>query len=216
MGCLRGAFTLVLLAIIVVVLWFQRDRLIVIWHDVQGTRRETVAVASPELARTAQARLQRLANGDTTSVALTSAELESLVRYEYADLLPSFVDSARASVDDNQLHLSARIPTDRIPLVERAGEMAQLLPDTADIRISGQLIPLSGDRIGFAVDGVHAERVPLPKTLVPGILKSLGRRNEPGLPPEAIALPLPPGVRAAYVRGDSLILLAREERLRPN
>jgi hypothetical protein len=55
---------------------------------------------------------------------------------------------------------------------------------------------------------VSAQRFPLPARLVPGALERLGRTDEPGLPPDAIALPLPPGVAAAYVRRDSLVLLA--------
>jgi hypothetical protein len=37
----------------------------------------------------------------------------------------------------------------------------------------------------------------------------LGRRDAPGLRQDAIRIALPKGARAAYVRGDSLVLLAR-------
>jgi hypothetical protein len=51
--------------------------------------------------------------------------------------------------------------------------------------------------------------VPLPRRIVPGALDRIGRRDEPGLPRDAIAVTLPPGVAAAYVRRDSLFLLRR-------
>jgi hypothetical protein len=42
---------------------------------------------------------------------------------------------------------------------------------------------------------------------VPGALRRLGRKDEAGLPADALSLPLPPGADAAYVRGDSLVFL---------
>jgi hypothetical protein len=44
--------------------------------------------------------------------------------------------------------------------------------------------------------------------MVPGALTMLGRQDAPGLPRDAIAIALPRGVRAAYLRADSLILLS--------
>jgi hypothetical protein len=52
--------------------------------------------------------------------------------------------------------------------------------------------------------------VPLPRRLVHRALARLGRVEEGDLPRDAVAVPLPPGVEAAYVRGDSLFLLARQ------
>ena len=57
------------------------------------------------------------------------------------------------------------------------------------------------------IDAVAAQRIPLPRRLVPSALEALGREDCPDLPDDAIELPLPKGVRAAYVRGDSLVLL---------
>jgi hypothetical protein len=50
--------------------------------------------------------------------------------------------------------------------------------------------------------------VPIPPRLVPEILKALGRTETAGLPPDALAVPLPRGLRAAYVRSDTLVLVA--------
>jgi hypothetical protein len=47
--------------------------------------------------------------------------------------------------------------------------------------------------------------------LVAGALRKLGRNDEPGLPDDALAIPLPPGADAAYVRGDSLIFLSNRK-----
>src|SRR5690606_41604065 len=51
-------------------------------------------------------------------------------------------------------------------------------------------------------------RVPLPARLIPPVLRRLGRKDEDGLPANAIAAPLPAGAGAAYVLGDSMVLVA--------
>ena len=64
-----------------------------------------------------------------------------------------------------------------------------------------------GGRVALAVDQVRAARIPLPKRLVASALSKLGRKPEAGLPADALALRLPSGADAAYVRGDSLVFL---------
>ena len=49
--------------------------------------------------------------------------------------------------------------------------------------------------------------VPLTSLLVPILLAAV--RAADVSPRDAMALPLPPGVRTAYIRRDSLVLLAR-------
>ena len=50
----------------------------------------------------------------------------------------------------------------------------------------------------------------LPCRMVGAVLSRLGRRDEAGLPADALALPLPAGATNAYVRGDSLVLVGRD------
>jgi hypothetical protein len=50
--------------------------------------------------------------------------------------------------------------------------------------------------------------VPLPSRTIPGILRALGRVHREGLPPDALAVPLPGGLASAYVEEDSLVLVA--------
>ena len=59
------------------------------------------------------------------------------------------------------------------------------------------------------VEGIEVAGLPLPRRMVPAVLERLGREDEEGLPADALAVPLPPAVEAAYVRGDSLVLVAR-------
>jgi hypothetical protein len=211
-GCFfRAVFTVVALVIIAAVGWLQRDRLREFWNDLRGVQTTTAAApaVTAEVADRAQAKLDALSEGGEARTALSEAELQSLLTYRYEQLLPAFIDSARVELDGDRLRLRARVPAERLPRVEELGEAAELLPDMTELTVRGQLLPLDSGRIAFAIDHVTAARIPLPRRVVPAVLERLGRRDEPGLPRDAVALPLPPGVGGAYVRGDSLVLLAR-------
>lgn len=205
-GCLRRVLGLVLLLAIIAGAWLFRDRLRTAWEDLRGGDREQ-AEASPELATAAERKLDALRDGSTGRTALSAAELESLLLFRYRDILPVFLDSPAVELRGDRLRLRARVPVDKLPHVEGFAEAASFLPDTTELTVGGSMLPLDTGRVAFAVDEVSAARFPLPTRFVPGALERLGRRDEPGLPPDAMALSLPPGVAAAYVRRDSLVLL---------
>lgn len=207
MGCLKSLFGLLLVAGLAVFALLNRDRISDAWRSLRGTAVVAEAVPSPELADAATSKLQQLKNGETRSVALTEVELQSLLLYKYRQLLPAFVDSPRVTIENGKIEVQARVPVERLPQLSELGEAAAFLPDTTEVGVTGTILPLRSGRIALAVDQVRAARIPLPKRLVPGALRRLGRKDEAGLPPDALALPLPPGADAAYVRGDSLVFL---------
>jgi hypothetical protein len=162
---------------------------------------------SPALADAAQRKLDALSSGVAGTATLTETELRSLLRYRYASLLPAFVDSPDVELDGGRIRVTGRVPLDRMPRFEGLSQAAALLPDTTDVAVTGQLLPLEGGRTALGVDEMTVSRIPLPRRMVGAALERLGRVSEPGLPSDAIALPLPAGTRAAYVRGDSLVLI---------
>lgn len=184
-----------------------RERITLAWRDLRGTGAATVE-PSPELAAAAAAKLDQLRDGTADRATLSATELASLLQYSYQGALPGFLGIPVIDLSGERLRLRARVPIDKLPNVEGLGEAAAFLPDTTELTVSGRLLPLTPGRVAFAVDDVSAQRFPLPRRLVPAALERLGRRDEPGLPADAIALPLPPGASAAYIRRDSLVLLA--------
>lgn len=208
-GCLRRLVVLVLLLALAAGAWLYRDRLAALWRDARGTPDPPAVVPTAELAETAQAKLDALGSDGTDRIALSEVELQSLLTFRYAGLLPGFVDSARVELDEDRLRLRAQVPLDRLPSIAELGDAAAILPDTSEVTLTGTLLPLPGERVGLAIDQVTVARVPLPRRLVPAALGRLGRRDEPGLPADAIPLPLPAGATSAYIRGDSLVLIGR-------
>ena len=207
MGCLKSIVGLALVLVLAVFLFLNRDRISGAWSDLRGGKEETQLGPSPELADIADEKLAGLKSGETSSVALSENELQSLLQYKYKQLLPAFVDSPRVELDNGKIIVQARVPVERLPQLSELGEAAAFLPDTTEVGVTGQLLPLRAGRVALAVDQVRAARIPLPKRLVSGALRKLGRKEERGLPADALAVPLPPGADAAYVRGDSLVFL---------
>lgn len=207
-GCMRRIVVLLVLLLVLAGAWFYRDRIRTAWQDIRGTT-EAPAVPTEELAANAESKLDALRDGSATSVSFSAIELESLLHHRFHGLLPAFLDSPRVELVDDQLRLRARVPIDNLPRVSGLEEAAAFLPDTTDMMIAGKLLPLGTGRVGFGVDEVNAARIPLPERFVTAALTRLGRTDADGLPADAIAVTLPPGAATAYIRKDSLVLVAR-------
>ncbi len=206
-GCLRSVIAVGVLVIVAVVGYTQRAALRSYWEQLSGRGATAEAAPSQALADQARSRLADLRAGRISSASFDAVELQSLLLYEYEGLLPAFVDSPRIDIDDSRIVMTGRMPIDRLPDVEGMGQAAALLPDTTDLALTAQLLPLGNGRVALAVDDITVSRIPLPERLYAPALARLGRRSEPGLPPDALAVPLPPGAVNAYVRGDSLVLV---------
>jgi hypothetical protein len=161
---------------------------------------------TPELAAAADGKLAALAGGEREIIALSGTELQSLLMFQYAQVLPAFVDSPRIEIRNDRLRVRGRVSVDRLSAIRELGNAARFLPDTTELAVAGQLLPLGDGRIALGIDEISASRIPLPRRIVPSVLRQLGRVDEPGLPEDALALPLPNGATTAYLRGDSLYL----------
>lgn len=195
----------ILLALIVVAAllggaWMFRDRI----PGLGGGEPEVVAV-SPEAADQAEEKLERLrSSGDT--VHLTEVEFTSYLRYRAPLQIADQVESVQVDFEGEKVTVSGRLPTDRLPDSRQVRAIRAYLPDTADVRVDGGLRTLSPGRAALQVDGVSFAKVPVPSEVYADALKSLGRRDEPGLGANEYAFPLPPGVGSARVEAGRLVL----------
>ncbi|HEX7119321.1 MAG TPA: hypothetical protein VF212_11060 [Longimicrobiales bacterium] len=207
---MRRLFTLALVVGGLMLAWQQRDRIQAVWRVLAGPT-PGPQVPSPALADSAQAKLASLSSR-RERVALSQAEVQSLVQFRVAGYLPAYIVDPRITLEDDRLRVEARVPTAEFPRIDDLADVIGFLPDTTVVGATGKLIPLTGERVGLAVDELSAAHVPLPRGLIPTVLRRLGRTDAPGLPPDALALPLPAGAATAYIRGDSLIFLPRTDR----
>lgn len=201
---------LLILVVLVFVGWTQRGRILaaLFGGDAPSATAATNVEASPQLAQIAEAKLEQLRDGKVHRVAFHESELQSLLTYRFVQLLPAFVDSPRVMLKNGKIEVTGRVPVDQLPSIDELGDAAGFLPDTAELAMRGALLPLDNGRVGLSIEQVWAARIPLPERLVPRALERLGRKNEPGLPKNALPLPLPSGIGSARLERDSLILLA--------
>lgn len=209
-GCLKRIVTLFVLLLIVALAWLNQDRIRELWRELRGGE-PAVQLPTAELAERTAARIDSLDAGQLDRIALSQVDLQSLVQYRFTGIIPAFVDSPRVELDGDRMRLRGRVPVDKLPRVDELGEAAAFLPDTSELTLTGSLLPLDSGRVAVAVDQVTAAKIPLPRRLIPGALRRLGRTDEPGLPSDALALRLPFGASGAYIRNDSLVLLRSAE-----
>ena len=107
-----------------------------------------------------------------------------------------------------ELRLRARVSRDAFPSFPRLEGVLEILPDTVPLTVDGSLLPFDETHVSVVVEGIDASAIPVPRRFYPEILDAVGRRALSGLPPNAVAVPLPDGLARAYVDGDRLVLVA--------
>lgn len=210
-GCLRScvgkAVLLVLLAGAAYAGWRWGPELfprVQSWLDGSGEEVE----ASPELAEATLDRYEAFQAGEEDRLSVGGTELASVLRFALPGLLPPGVSEPSVDLEEGRVRVSARVAVAQVPRLPDLGEVVGLLPDTVTLAMRGSLTPLEGKGAALVVEEITAARIPLPRRLIPDILDALGRTDRPGLPPDAMAVPLPEGLRSAYILRDSLILVA--------
>ncbi len=164
---------------------------------------------SPQLAEATLDRVESLREGrGSDRLRLNAVELSSVLRYSIPGVIPPGVENPDVDLRDGKVFLRARVALSAFPDIPRLDEIADLLPDTVDLVIRGTLLPFDDSHAALHVERLEASRVPLPGRMIPGILAALGRRDREGLPPDALAVPLPSGLSSAYVEENQLVLVA--------
>jgi len=154
-------------------------------------------------------RLERFLSGqEGDSLVLRGVEVSSVLEFTTAGLLPPGFDRPRIRFEDSVAVLSLRAATARLPSLPELEGVMEILPDTVPLELRGRIQEFPGGT-SMKVESIEAARIPLPRRMYPSILEALGRRDRPGLPPEAVEVPLPRGVQGLYIPGDRLVLLGR-------
>ena len=209
-GCLARIFAVLVFIVLLGIAWMFREPLADRARAFFG-QEEAAPPSSIELADAATRKIELLVAGEPGStVSLSEAEVQALMENRLSPFVPAYVLDPSVELDGDQVVMTARVPVDQLPQIQdELGEAARFLPDTTEITAHGKLLPLSDSRIALAVDKMSVASIPLPDRLIPRLVARLRRgRPIPGLPADALALPLPPGVASAYVRNDSLTLVA--------
>jgi len=211
-GCLRNCLGNVVLLLLLVgggaAAWTWGPDVVERFRNA-GAAEPSANVASPELSDATLDRFEAFQRGGAGSeLRLGDAQLSSLVRYALPGALPPGVDEPSVTVKDGRIGVSARVALSIFPDLPALREIVSLLPDTVTIEVGGTLVPFTEGRSALYVDRMDAARVPIPPRLFPEILTALGRTDVKDLPRDAMLVPLPQGLRSAYVLRDSLVLVS--------
>ncbi|MFC1660133.1 hypothetical protein ACFL3S_01530 [Gemmatimonadota bacterium] len=177
------------------------------WLGIETSSSAQGPEPSPELADSVLLHLQAFSRGEGGArMALGNRELTSVLRYSLQTLLPEGVSEPSARMQGERILLRSKVQLASFPDLPDLGPILGLLPDTLDVALEGSLMALGDEEGVLLVRGVEASRIPLPRRMIPQILRALGRESRPGLPPEAFVFPLPGVLTSAYILSDSLIL----------
>jgi hypothetical protein len=130
----------------------------------------------------------------------------SVLQYSLPGFVPQGITAPEVALRDGRVDVRARVAMEVFPDLPDLGGIVGILPDTLDVAFQASLTPFGNGKAALLVHRIEAARIPLPRRLIPQILDAMGRKDEPGLPLEAVAVPLPSGLGTAYILGDSLIL----------
>ena len=164
---------------------------------------------TPELAGATMAKIEAFRDSGVAELRLGSVEVSSVLRYTIPGLLPDGVVDAQVAFDEDRLQTEAGILPGRMELPEIAGwvGIAEMLPDTVPVSVSGSLTRFGERRSILLIQGIHVQGVPVPETAFPEILEALGRAEVSGLPASAILMPQVAGVGTAFIRDGALVLV---------
>lgn len=208
-GCFGRVLLLMLAVLVGVLAWQNRTELGHAWDRFRGGDAEP----SPELAAQADNKLASLSADDGESrVALNAAELQSLIEYRWGGLLPPDIGAPRVGMGQGRVTLEANVATARFGRVSELRDIVAFLPDTTSLRAVGSFVPMDDGQVALEIHELAAASVPIPPRLIPTILRRLPGSEEPGLPPNAVVFPLPPGISAVFVSGDSMVFVASRTR----
>jgi len=162
---------------------------------------------SPELADSVLAKVQAFRRGEIGDrLALGGKDLTSVMRYSVPGLFPEGASKPLVSLEAGRVHLQAEVALSSFPDLPDLGPILGILPDTLRVDVEASLIPFDSEQVALLVQKLEVGRIPLPRRMIPEILKAMGRVDYPGLPPEALTIPLPPGLKSVYILADSLVI----------
>ncbi len=177
------------------------------WFPISAVETPSVAEPTPELADSVLSRVQAFRRGeDGDRLALGGRDITSVVKYSVPGLIPEGVRDPVIRLDDGRVLFRGRVALNQFPDLPDLGPVVGILPDTLDVELRASLMPFGKNEAALVVQQVEASHVPLPRRMIPQILEGMGRVDRPGLPPEAMVVPLPAGLDSAYILGDSLVL----------
>jgi hypothetical protein len=201
----RAAMVLLLLGLAGAT-WYAWPYLAARFGAISRTAPAFAEVPSETLASQAEEKLLRIGAGTSREVILSGVEIESLLLYRFEDRWPRGVSAPSVHLRDGELRLGFQLSRDMLPALPDLDGLFAFLPDTVPVQLWGRVLALGSGEVALMVHRFDASSIPVPRRLFPIFLSQLQGVQSPGVPPEALVLPLPEGIRAVRIEGSSLVI----------
>ncbi len=162
---------------------------------------------SAETAARATARIEEFQVSEESELRLESSEVSSLLRYSIPGIVPAGVLDPIVVFEGDRMEIRARVLPARYSDLPQLSGIASILPDTVDIVVEGSLTLFDNEGSMMVVEGIEAQGWPIPSRVVPEILGALGQEPPPDAPASAMRVPVPRGIRGAYIEDGRLVVV---------
>ncbi|MEO8192289.1 MAG: hypothetical protein ABI681_00465 [Gemmatimonadales bacterium] len=204
-GCFRRLGCLVLLLILGVLAWFNRDRLEATYRRYAGSPLpvDTSAVLhspggwealTPDKATRGQRSVESLSSrSGPVFVNLSPGEAASYIFLAAAKQLPASSEDITSSVKGDRLYVKANIALKDFGGAKALGPLAGLLGERDTVQLGGTISVLRPGSGEFQIKDIRVGAFPVPAALIPRLVKRMRKGEMPeGLAEDALPMKLPP------------------------
>ncbi len=207
-GCIRKLGCLVILAIALAVGYYWWARVPDEEPAAPGTRAVVWEPLNSALGAQARASVDALGAGQSYA-ALSPGQVASYIFLEMANGLPESAEDLEAAVINDRLAVRGLVSLADIGGSRILGPLAQVISDRDTLMLSGTMNVLATGEGQFVVRELRFGSFRVPSGVIPRIVRQIDKTEDRGpLAPNAILLPLPPGVADVRV-GNGLVTLYR-------
>jgi hypothetical protein len=204
-GCFRRLGCLVVLLILAVLAWFNRDRLETIYRKYAGGGPPAVDTSSviraaggwepltQEKATRGKNAVQSLsAPRGPAYVNLTASEAASYIFLEVAKQLPASSQGVTSSIKDDRLYVRANVALRDFGGAGVLGPLAAVIGERDTVQLGGTIHVLRPGSGEFQVKDVKFGSFPVPGAIIPKIIKRMRKGTMPeGIADNALPMKLP-------------------------
>jgi|SRR5687768_12167507 len=202
-GCFRRLGCLVLLLILAVLGWFNRDRLEALYRRYAGDpRADSTIVRTPggwealtaEKGERGRRAVESLSSPRGPAYAtLSPGEASSYIFLAVAQQLPPSSEDVTTSVKEDRLHVRANIALKDLGAAKALGPLAGMLGTRDTVELGGTMGVIRPGVGEFQVKEVRIGSFKVPAGVIPRLIKTMRRGDIPeGLAEDALPMKLPP------------------------
>ena len=203
-GCFRRLGCLVVLLILAIVAWFNRDKLETIYRRYAGGAQpvadSSVVAAAPGWEPLSEGKAARgrsavqslsLAHGPQY-ITLTASEAASYIFLEVAKQLPPSSTGMVSSIKNDRLYVRADVNLKEIGGAGVLGTLGALVGNRDTVQLGGTINVIKPGSGEFEVKDVRIGAFPIPAPIIPRLISRMRKgKMPPGIADDALPLKLP-------------------------